>query len=786
MGEVENKDKVLEEEYEAKPSGKGKVLVWVIVVLVGLVVIVGGVYVWYTGEQRKEAERLFQEAMDLPKDERGEKLLELLDRSLHESFKAQVVEELGYLYYKPALNKLVLLIKGGDRVSWKAALASAMILSHHEMIGSEEAKQLCDKVYPLLEKASGIGKAHFAYAMVLLGDRRGVEPLLESMYDGFTKDIEGFTPRLVARLITPEQIVKMLDNPDPAVKVFAIQVSGEMRAKEAFQKLVSLLELKGNQVIVKEAAQALAKIDPKTSGPLIIKLMKEQPELRNELLLALRDSVGVEGLLPLYNEGDWAKKNEIVEHLRLPPPSTDHTREIRGIGDPRVVDLCYDLYKNGPTERTKLHGLWCLEEFGDERAKEGLMQLADDENPIDDLSDEAIRSLGRLKFEGSRELFIKMLKERRGRPATLLVALGRQKNPEDGVLISPYADCANPEATDCDESVALRALGMTGWSKALSHLIKKAKRGKNEKEAQDIASRDWTREGRLMSRRSAILGLGFLGDPKASDFLMSVIEDTGDDPEVRLFASESLGYCIDDIGLSKVVARIKESRLDHAARKYYINTLRIKINREAIDYLLELLQKDDTDEELLIPIGLALGEAGKELVPLEPLLKVVKEHRLNSHRVASALALLLGGYSEAIDDLIQVFETTPSLHNIVKDNFENYPIYITDETFQNLKIFNKLDTAWAMRAIDKLQYGWAWNYIIDRLRVGWDEKPRGLTPVEIRERLLNYLMDADKNMKLARLAGRALMGMGLKGYLIMVVGRGGTPAEVAKEVLDEF
>lgn len=769
-------------------SGKKGKLIGTIVGILLVVIIAGfGIWGWMNEKSKQEAERVFNEAMDLPDEERGAALLKVINMNIHESFKANAIDELGYLEYASALNALINEIKDTDRVSQSAALAVVKILKAEDRLNSSEAQQVKELIFRQMERAEdGQGKANFAFALAVLGDDRCVETLLESMYSGYTKEIEEFTPRLIAKMISKERVLEMLKSDDPSVKVFAAQTAGEMRAKEATNDLIGLLQYKGNSVIIQSAAEALAKVNPEAAGPLLLKLMREEPQLREKLVLALKDTVGAPAIKMIYDQSNWETKNELVEYLMLPPPPDDRTRKIRGIGDPRVVDMCYDLFANGTTERTKIHGLWCLEQFGDQRAEEAMMKIANDETPIDNESDDYVKSLGQLKFPHARQLFIDMLTKRKGRPATLMRALGKQGNPEDGPVIAPRANCRDPEAADCDEGVALISLGMTKWDKALDIIERKARRGINEKEAQTVEARDWTREGRLMSRRSAVIALGYLGNPAAAPFLMNIIEDQNDDPEVRLFAAESLAYCLNDEVISKIINKVGSKSLNNLLRKYYIDSLRISPNADAVDYLLKLLEDDKTDSELIIPAGIALGEAGP-LVDQKRLINIFKTHRKDEHKASAGLAIALGGNDESVNELIKTFEQSDnsSIPAIIREKYEGYPLIITPQGFSSGRIYNRLKTAWKLREYNTEEYGWAWNYLIGRLLVGWEDKPQGLSPYDIRNELTKTVRNADSNEEYAMLAARVLFSMGMRGYLLMLGNEEGKGAEIAKDILEQ-
>lgn len=767
---------------------------WALIAVVLLAAAGGGGYYFYLQQQAsRELEELLATSAELPPDQRAAALRKVLAAdNVHTSFRLDAAQQLGKMGDTKAIPVLMDVIDDPEELS-QAAAVSLGKMADADVMGQGDIARAREKIFPQLQAAQGMARTQFAFSLALLEDERCIEPLLQGYIENEqARSIEGLNARLIAQFASQQKLIELTLSDDPAVKMFAAQALGEKGARDAEDALVNLLS-DDNPSVIQSAAESLAKVAPTRAGPELIKLMNKQPDMQSALVVALRDAVGAPGLQPIYeNTEDWDFKLRLIQHVRAPPPpGREQPPDVpRGIGDPRAGDMCYHLYNNHPGPQIQREmGLWCLEELGDERAAEGLFKVASE--PFtperDNIIDDSIKSIGNLKLPGAQEFLLDLLKQGKGRPATILGALGRVADASIGNKVEPFTHCPEADVLSggaCDRETALRVLGRLGWGKALDLLVETAERHPDDKVATRIESRDIWQEFRLRDRIGAFEGLAHLGDPEAVPLLMETMEDTEDDPQIRLEAARALAYSANDEAVSTILAKIRDDDLDTETRKYYIAALWHHPTREAVDDMINFIADETTSPSLLMAAGFAIGEAGQEMVDQERLQSLLAQ-RSTEHLVPAALAALMAGNPETIRVLLEVFESRMGVESQVRDRYagpQGHAVYLTPAMFESGRIYQRLRNAEFIQEVNTSQHGWAWQHLIDRMLRGTVSAPNGMSPYEIREQLAEDVRSSEDS-DVQRMAAVALLRMGFRGYVLALAAEGGPGSEIARRVL---
>lgn len=769
--------------------------VWLIIVLLVLGGgAAGGYYLYSRNQETLAIEGLMESATDLPPEEQAAAYRKVLSSAVHDSFRTDAARRLGALGDQEAIPILLASVTDSGEVS-QAAAESLGRMNHAGKLAQGDVNQARDRIFPQMEKAQGMAKTQFAFALALLQDQRCIEPLLQGyMESDQARAIEGLNAHLVAQFAGADKLVELTRSDDPAVRMFAAQALGEKRAPTGADALVALLG-DSNRSVVQAAAESLAKVDSNRAGPELIRLMQKAPDLQGSLVVALRDSVGAPGLQPIYeNTADWQLKLRLIQHVRAPPPPG---REVpadvpRGIGDPRGGDMCYHFYTNfeGPREHQEM-GLWCLEELGDSRAAEGLFKVAAEpfDPDRDSIIDDSIKSIGYLKLPGAEEFLLDLLKQGKGRPATILNALGRvgADDPTLGTKVERFTHCPEADVLSggaCDRETALKVLGRIHWPGALKLMTETAARHPDDKVATRIESRDVWQEFRLRDRIAALEGLANLGDPAAAETLMTILEDTEDDPEIRRDAGRALAYSMSDEVIPTVLAKIRDDAVDPETRKFYVHALWHRPNQEAVDALFRMLESTASHPGLLLAAGLALGEAGEGMLD-QARLRALLDRDDTDHLVPACLAAMMSGDDETLRSLLRVFENQQGVEAQVRDRFagdQGHPLYLTPDLFESGRLYRRLYNAAFLRDANESAHGWAWQYLTGRMLVGTVSWPNGMSVFEVVTHLAEDVRH-DDNPEWQRIAALALLRMGYRGYVLMLAAEEGPHAEIARRVL---
>lgn len=782
----------VDDDIDIKPPPKRTWLWLLIFLLLAGAGAAGGWYLYQKQVAEDAITSLLEQAPSMEPTERAAAYRKVLDSSVHDSFRMTAATKLGEMGDSEAIPLLMKVIDDPEELAQTAAVALGRMADNGNLAEGDQALAR-EKIFPQMQQAQSMGRTNFAFALALLHDERCIEPLLQGyIEDEQARSIEGLDAHLIAQFASPQKMIELTLSDDPAVKMFAARALGEKNADQGADALVNLLG-DSNPSVVRSAAESLAKVAPTRAGPELIKLMQKQPDMQSALVVALRDSVGAPGLQPIYeNTEDWEFKLRLIQHVRAPPPpGRQQPSDVpRGIGDPRAGDMCHHFYNNytGPQIKREM-GLWCLEELGDRRAAEGLFKIGqEDFSPErDSIIDDSLKSIGNLKLPGATEYFLDLLKQGKGRPATILGGLGRVGDASIGSKIEPFTRCPEADVLSggaCDRETALRVLGRISWPGALKLMVETAERHRDDKVATRIESRDIWQEFRLRDRIAALEGLAHLGDPEAADILMTTMEDTEDDPQIRLEAARALAYSANEEVVNTILTKIRDTDLDQETRKYYIAALWHHPTQAAVDDMVNFIADESTPNPLLLAAGFAIGEAGEDMVDQSRLRELLNQES-SEHLVPACLAALMAGDEETISQLLQVFQTRQGIEDQVRDRYagpQGHAVYLTPQMFEDGRIYRRLRNAHQLREASQSDHGWAWQHLTERLLNGTVNNPNGMSPYEIREALAEGVRNSEDRED-QHIAALTLLRMGYRGYVLMLAAEEGPSAEVARRVL---
>jgi len=164
-------------------------------------------------------------------------------------------------------------------------------------------------------------RRYLALALGRLGDRQGVEPLVEA-----------------------------LDDEDSETRLYAAWSLGALKDPAALPGLVGRLQ-SDDPGMVKMAAFALGAIGDREAGPALAPLLgNPSTEVRWNAALALAqldDAAGLSVLLEMTDDGATARIDGITERQKI-DAATNALRALHRLGDPRGLERIRDLERSSP------------------------------------------------------------------------------------------------------------------------------------------------------------------------------------------------------------------------------------------------------------------------------------------------------------------------------------------------------------------------------------------------------------------------------------------------------
>lgn len=763
-----------------------------------VVVVVGGIIAWMWYQQKSEYDkwdRKLAEAIKLPDGEFEAALRDILAKSDSSEILAQTCFELGEAKDATAVPLLIKMISRGGTVAKEAARALAKM--------GDKAKEGIEPIYAEMLKSEGVLKGELAWALCAMGDGRGFGPLLEAMSRKLVTpwSIPNFDADVIMRSGSTEQLIEMAGNNDPMLRILAAMELGFRKDKDVVPALAKLTKDEKNDV-AKAAAISLGRITDDRAGIALVDMVKAKPNMRDDILLSIAQSVGAPGLEKLFEKTD--PKGEADFRLKI-------VGKLKTLKDPRSKDFLMKIV-NGEIEGSddiRDQALWTLEILGDGRIAEKMYQktkwepVTEEKMPdaparyrqndqLRKIANGAAAWFGQVKPEGAAEYVLKIYNDNQPYSNTpecaqrvkvdigpLLDAMGKVGDPRFCPIIEEYLDKDEKFFFQAAALALARAKCAGSVDTFLKRMVMTSKERKEGKFSPLEETRDWQMEDRLQERRNSIIAVKYLGDPKVVETLMEIVMDVTDDQELRREAATTIAYCADEKAMDDILAKVKDASIDVVARASLAQGLWQNPNEKAIEAMFEVLEKGG-GYEIMKPASIVIGEAGNSANDAK-LYKLLDDPDETKQR-AAAMAILLSGSTARVEKVLEVLRGQESAL-IIRDWYENHPVFLTKQMFENKKIYRRLVIAKALmdttRGKDQ-EILWPWKYMMERLRNGWEDGPGGLTGLDVRNLLADTVR---KDAEYRQLAAFILAGMDERGYLLTLQAETGPQADVARGIL---
>lgn len=812
-----------------------KIIVAVSLVFVVIVLGVGAFMYWrymQRGNELRACEAQYIDG-DVLKPEFKPCVRKVLETSTFDDVKQEAITYLVMAEDREAIPVLIETLDDGGEPMRKAAQAIAQL-------GGERAQKAREPLARAIEDAGPRDKVILAWALARLGDERAFRPLLDGYIDGYTKELAGWDDEFLVDYAASDpkaldEMIALVDSEDPSHRWFAARTMGKLQNDRVVDPLLKLLD-DTNKNVVKEAAISLGATGDERAGDAILKVLNQYPEMTDELLRAIQQSVGAPGLHAVYVKVESpSRKNKIVNLIRdirdpragdllmailedveketedKGPGAGVKTRKaitlaLADLGDPRAIPLIKEfIYLQNLTAACKIYDCGPIDPdtLGDEQ-KENYRRgyrlspvIRDMVNGLVDIGTPEAKQVVLDLWEGIEDANQKYGADSYlywpARPALIMNALGRFGGEDVGPKLIDQV-CSNSDvnmrakalnvgaSSDLTEpcpdiGAASKALGRVKYEPVMEKWIEIVTRP----EGIDFSVPNVDTESIYMDRGAVLQGMAFMGSAEAYDHIVTIIEDPVDDFRTREQAVYPLAYCIDESNRDAIVEKVVSSATDLPVRILYANALRFQSDPNTAQKLLPLLG-ESTPNALLIPVAKVLGESCDTAVMDELTQLVTKGGEqetgaLADYQTAALFAVTLCGEASHLQAIKPYLEET-NLGDIVRHHYEEFPFQLTSTSFSEGKVLGKLRAALWLKEHNVL---WPWQYLTGRLEVGFEGQPDGLSEKEIRDRLYDSVKNGVPWEQ--EVAAWALVGMKNKGYLLALAAEGGQAARVARDVL---
>jgi hypothetical protein len=335
-----------------------------------------------------------------------------------------------------------------------------------------------------------------------------------------------------------------------------------------------------------------------------------------------------------------------------------------------------------------------------------------------------------------------------------------------------------------DSPAAANALAILNYDPAYRTLLAMVERPRDvDMTATNAAERSLTNEDLLRRRRGAIQAMGRYGRPDSADALMTVVEDTMDDYELRGLAAASLGMSAPAEAMQQVITKVQDESLDEGARRYYVQSLWQKPRRELNSGLLDLIASD-APTEIRRAAALAVGYAADPAND-DRLLAFLDD---DATRREAAFAIVLGGSPDAANKLMETLAEYSDVEEVLQYgvmNEENdWFNQLTSDMFESGQVWRRATVGRILAdGTENRRWGYPWLKVTTVLKSGWNGLD-GIDSRTARDKIYEALTGEDAGRR--AIAARLLADMGERGLLIRARDEGGTGADDARTELDRL
>lgn len=356
-------------------------------------------------------------------------------------------------------------------------------------------------------------------------------------------------------------------------------------------------------------------------------LAHKQPIIRQRATLALAETGDERALGSLLG---MLENQELPTHFRARAAWA-----LGALGHCRATEALTQAMLSNDTDKVREAAAMALGRRSDPAAIEALAEATLSRNSVKGVREAALESLRRISDPRTIDRFISALANRsdhaREKAAYALGLLG------DPRAIEPLSDMINdPEPHVRD--AALRSLCRLGDSRGVEHFI------------QALADHSWS--GSWSARKVAAEMLGYSGDRRVVEPLMSVMLDEAEERPVRMVAAESLCLLADDA----VEPRLIDLLRDGESERSWPAVLALKHTHDsrAIKLLIAALGHPNGDMRLSAASALADIRDPKVV---EGLRQALDDPRLGVRFMATHSLAQIGDV-RALDALLQTISTS--------------------------------------------------------------------------------------------------------------------------------
>jgi HEAT repeat protein len=748
--------------------------------LVGLLLIGGLVafgYVAYTrNEEYEHRWDVWDQAQNAPT--RAEFLRMIRDDMPHQSHfndvRERYMDRMGALHDTDAVPVLIPLIDEAGPIRAHAARAISQI-------GSPAGDSAAPALLAALPTCDVTDRAPVVWALAVLHQQAASDAIIEEFAAGTLQGMDGFDARVVQQVLGVERLssADLTDHQSTGVRTLVAQALAEAATPDVIAPLSHMIaheqqlqeaetgegaDHAGHDSVIRACVSGLGRVgDARAAGPLFT-LMQRNPSMRNAVLDALRHSTGARGLSVLLAQAsDDATRTDLVVMLRAThdPAAADALATQLGTAD----------------EHLRIEAASGLAEVGDVRAVPVLVQLAQSESL--ETGRDALDMLMLAHTPEEVPALTPMLSDDRflGRRASVLRVLGRSGVTDAGREISQHL-----EGDDiASAALALAELNYDAGYDTLMHMIPRP-RDVDFSAYQGMAG--VPHEMEYNNRTAAVRAIGRYGRPESAEALMAIIEDPQDDIRLRNDAGLALGAVATDEIIEQVIAKVQDSALDAAARRFYLGALWQHPSRVVAQRLMDLMTNAATSSDVRHPAAIAIGYAADPANDAR-LVQLLEDETLGFD---AAIAICLGGSGEAGTALLTKLGEDEDMRQSLQDalmNAENdFFNLVTSELWDSGEVYRRMRVARILNdGVGDNRQGYAWSELTTRLEAGWSGI-HGLTAPEIRARMLRDLEGTDADNR--ALIAHAFGSMNELGLLMAARDAGGNGAEEARAVLTEL
>jgi HEAT repeat protein len=681
----------------------------------------------------------------------------LADGIADNELRSEMITELGEHRDADAVPLLIPMLDTAGLMRADAARALARI-------GSPAADTAKPDLLRVLPSCDERDRTPVVWALAVLNEPAASDAIVDEFAMGHLSGQFGFDPRIISTVLGPARLATLTEHENAGVRVLVAQALSEIGTTEVVGPLTELLDDDEDNVR-RQAAAGLGRIgDPAAAAPLFA-AMASNPSMRVVVVDALRRSTGARGLGILLAS---ATDEETVLQLAT---------MLRNTHDPASADPLASLLGHS-NELVRIEASRGLAALGDVRAVPVLLTLAGGTS-----LNTARDALDDLKLVTGPEVaaaLIPMLEgdEFMGRRSGVMGALGNTGSPEAARALMGHLE-------GDDMPTAAAALADLDSDDAFEALLRVVPRPRDEDWAQYDGMCGVTHEPELNLRTGAIRALGRFGrpDPRAVEALTTLVEDPQDDVRLRSEAGAALGGLADDTVLETLIAKIQQTDLDEAARRFYLNGLWQQPSRALSGRLLDMIENPATPPDVRRPAAIAVGYTADPANDARLIAMLAGDMRRDA-----AFAILLGGSDAAAEALGERLASDPDLKDALQQGLVHSETdwfnLIRTDTWDSGEVHRRLRVARILNALEgEERFGLPWTETMTRLQGGYGGH-NGLRTAAIRNRLYADLTGDDPEVR--ALAADVLGAMSEMGLLMAARDAGGPGADEARAKLMEI